>query len=77
MRVARLSAVLASLQKPDRRLAELHFKIGLTLQFLQKPEDALKEIEAAIEICKKSTNKSDGAEKVKTHASRQCHLLGC
>ena len=76
MHAACLSAVLASLQKPDRRLAELHFKIGLTLQFLQKPEDALKEIEAAIEICKKSTNTNDGAEKVKTYASRQCRLLG-
>ncbi len=31
-------------QADDRRLAELHYKMCLTLQYLDQPEDSLKEI---------------------------------
>ena len=32
------------LQADDRRLAELHYKMCLTLQYLDQPEESLKEI---------------------------------
>lgn len=35
---------LGELQADDRRLAELHYKMSLTLQYLDEPEDALREI---------------------------------
>ncbi|KAL3162686.1 hypothetical protein ABBQ38_008730 [Trebouxia sp. C0009 RCD-2024] len=38
------------LQADDRRLAELHYKMSLTLQYLDQPEDALKEIKNAVKI---------------------------
>ncbi|KAL3135061.1 hypothetical protein ABBQ32_008006 [Trebouxia sp. C0010 RCD-2024] len=38
------------LQADDRRLAELHYKMSLTLQYLDQPEDALKEIKTAVRI---------------------------
>lgn len=47
------------MQAQDRKLAELHFKIGLVLQFLQMPEEALNEIEAAISLCSKCLQPSD------------------
>ena len=39
-----LQVYLDELQADDRRLAELHYKMSLTLQYLDQPEDALKEI---------------------------------
>ena len=57
--------MISLLQGPDRRLAELHFKIGLALQFLQKPEEALQEVDAAISICKQSLDALHSADKVR------------
>ena len=34
-------------QADDRRLAELHYKMCLTLQYLDQPEDSLKQIKVA------------------------------
>ena len=45
--------VILVVQNQDRKLAELHFKLGLVLQFLQKPQEALNEVDAAIAICTK------------------------
>ena len=42
-----------SLQADDRRLAELHYKMALTLQYLDQPEDALKEIK--VSLCSAAT----------------------
>ena len=33
-----------AVQADDRRLAELHYKMCLTLQYLDQPEDSLKQI---------------------------------
>lgn len=38
------------LQADDRRLAELHYKMCLTLQYLDQPEDSLKEIKIAVKL---------------------------
>ncbi|KAL0043275.1 hypothetical protein WJX79_000079 [Trebouxia sp. C0005] len=38
------------LQADDRRLAELHYKMCLTLQYLDQPEDSLKEIKVAVKL---------------------------
>ncbi len=43
------------IQADDRRLAELHYKMCLTLQYLDQPEDSLKEIKVgnflAVTLC--------------------------
>ena len=39
------------MQGNDRQLAELHFKIGLTLQYLNQPSEALNEVQKAVKIC--------------------------
>ena len=36
------------LQADDRRLAELHYKASLTLQYLDQPDEALKEIKVRL-----------------------------
>lgn len=38
------------LQADDRRLAELHYKMCLTLQYLDQPEDSLKQIKIAAKL---------------------------
>ena len=38
-------------QGNDRQLAELQFKIGLTLQYLNQPSEALTEVQEAVKIC--------------------------
>ena len=35
------------MQADDRRLAELHYKASLTLQYLEQPEEGLKEIQVS------------------------------
>lgn len=35
------------MQADDRRLAELHYKASLTLQYLDQPEEALREIKVS------------------------------
>ncbi len=38
-------------QFDDRRIAEAHYKLSLTLHFLDNPEDALKHARAAVDVC--------------------------
>lgn len=46
------------MQADDRRLAELHYKSSLTLQYLDQPEDALKEIKVGCHIMLKPPSAS-------------------
>lgn len=39
------------MQADDRRIAEVHYKLSLTLHFLDDPETALKHARAAIDVC--------------------------
>ena len=39
-----VATVSLGLQADDRRIAESHYKISLTLQYLDQPEDSLKAI---------------------------------
>lgn len=58
-----------ALQENDRQLAGLHFKIGLTLQYLNQPSEALAEVQKAVKICQaalqgqKNDNVGSPAEK--------------
>jgi hypothetical protein len=38
-------------QADDRRIAEAHYKLSLTLHFLDNPEDALTHARAAVAVC--------------------------
>ncbi|BDA49698.1 probable histone-binding protein N1/N2 [Coccomyxa sp. Obi] len=46
-----LGLLKAHLQADDRRIAEAHYKLSLTLHFLDNAEDALKHARAAVAVC--------------------------
>ena len=47
----RLSVAHSLGQADDRRIAEAHYKLSLTLHFLDNAEDALKHARAAVAVC--------------------------
>ncbi|KAK9904895.1 hypothetical protein WJX75_005048 [Coccomyxa subellipsoidea] len=46
-----LGVLKQNLQADDRRIAEAHYKLSLTLHFLDNPEDALTHARAAVAVC--------------------------
>jgi hypothetical protein len=45
------TTVFVPTQADDRRIAEAHYKLSLTLHFLDEPELSLKHARAAVDVC--------------------------